>query len=189
MSQIILVTGGNRSGKSGYAQRRAEAMPGSRGYLATCPRIDGEMDTRIEAHRREREGKGWETVESPLDLSGAILVARETPVLLVDCLTLWANNLLYRAEQKAESFGEAEAAAESHRVLQAARAHGGTIFFVTNELGMGIVPENLIARKFRDIAGRMNQIFAGESHEVVLLVSGLPMILKSSSRDNHKTTT
>ena len=97
MARILLVTGGCRSGKSAYAQRRAMAVPGQRAYVATCPVVDEETARRIAAHRRAREGQGWLTIEEPTDLEGVLRRHAAMDVLLVDCLTLWINNLLYEA--------------------------------------------------------------------------------------------
>ena len=181
MARIVLVTGGSRSGKSDFAQKTAEALDGPRAYIATCPVIDGEMQERIDKHRRARLDRGWETIEETLDLAGAIARAGAYRVLLVDCLTLWANNLLYEAELKGSRFTE-EAMAESCReVIGACAAHPGEVIFVTNELGMGIVPENETARHFRDIAGRCNQEIAAAAQAVTFVVSGIPVVLKNDA--------
>ena len=100
MAEIILITGGSRSGKSAFAQKTAEALPGPRAYIATCPVIDPETEKRIRKHREARRGKGWETIEETVDLAGAIRRAVTCRVLLVDCLTLWINNLLHEAEKR-----------------------------------------------------------------------------------------
>lgn len=181
MSRLVLTTGGCRSGKSAHAQTLAETLPGPRAYLATCPVIDDEMRRRVDAHRRDREGRGWTTVEESLDLAGAIRRAEGHPVILVDCLTLWLNNLAYEAELAGISLTEDAVAARAAEVAHAARQHGGTVVFVTNEVGMGIVPDNRSARHFRDLAGRVNQTLAAACDEVVLLVSGIPISIK------HKT--
>ena len=109
MAKIILITGGSRSGKSAYAQRLAEALPGPRAYVATCPVIDTETAERVKLHREARSASSWETIEEPVDLAGAIGRAATYRVLLVDCLTLWVNNLLYEAE-RGEVFTEEETA-------------------------------------------------------------------------------
>jgi adenosylcobinamide kinase / adenosylcobinamide-phosphate guanylyltransferase len=178
MAKIILITGGGRSGKSAFAQKTAEALPGPRVYIATCPVIDSEMEERIRKHREARRGKGWETIEETVDLAGVIRRAGAYRVLLVDCLTLWANNLLYEATQRGERFTEEAAACRCRELLDAGGAFPGTVIFVTNELGMGIIPENETARRFRDIAGRCNQEIAAAAATVTLMVSGIPIHLK-----------
>jgi adenosylcobinamide kinase / adenosylcobinamide-phosphate guanylyltransferase len=178
MARIHLITGGARSGKSGYAQRTAEALEGPRAYVATCPVIDAEMAERVKKHREARRASDWETIEAPLDLAVAVRRAGAFRVLLVDCLTLWANNLLYEAERRGEPFTEEQMAGHCRELIAACGAFAGTVLLVTNELGMGIVPENEAARRFRDIAGRMNQLFAAAAGEVTLVVSGLPLELK-----------
>jgi adenosylcobinamide kinase/adenosylcobinamide-phosphate guanylyltransferase len=178
MAEIILVTGGNRSGKSAYAQKLAEALPGPRAYIATCPIIDPEMKMRVEKHRESRRASDWETIEETLDLAVAIHRAEACRVLLIDCLTLWVNNLLYEAEGRGEGFTEDTTAARCREVIDACRPFPGTIIFVTNELGMGIVPDNETARRFRDCAGRCNQMLAEAAGTVTLVVSGIPLHLK-----------
>jgi adenosylcobinamide kinase/adenosylcobinamide-phosphate guanylyltransferase len=160
MARIVLIIGGSRSGKSAYAQMQAEALPGPRAYVATCPVMDGEMAERVRKHRQARKGRGWETIEEPCDLAGALAGAAGFPVLLVDCLTLWVNNLFYAAEQQGRPFTEEEMAERARELIAAADAFSGTLFFVANELGMGIVPGEEPTRRFRDCAGRLNQCVA-----------------------------
>jgi adenosylcobinamide kinase/adenosylcobinamide-phosphate guanylyltransferase len=178
MAEIHLITGGTRSGKSAYAQKRAEALPGPRAYLATCPVIDGETAERVKRHQEARGAADWETIEEPVDLAGAISRAATCRVLLVDCLTLWVNNLLYEAERRGETFTEELAAERTCELIAACRAFPGTITFVTNELGMGIVPTDEATRRFRDCAGRMNQMIAAAAAEVTFVVSGIALRLK-----------
>lgn len=179
MAKIILITGGCRSGKSALAQKMAEALPGPRAYVATCPVIDAEMEVRIRKHREARRGKGWETIEETVDLAGVIRRAGAYRVLLVDCLTLWQNNLLYEAERRGEAFTMAEAAECGRDLIAACGMFPGTVIFVTNEVGMGIVPENGQARRFRDIVGHCNQQIAAAAGTVTLVVSGIPLTLKA----------
>lgn len=181
MAEIILITGGSRSGKSAFAQKRAEALSGPRAYIATCPVIDPEMEERIAKHREARRGKGWVTIEETVDLAGVIRRAGTYRMLLVDCLTLWINNLLYEAEKRGGIFTEEAAANRCRELIDACGAFGGTVIFVTNELGMGIVPDNETARRFRDIAGRCNQEIAAAADTVTLVVSGIPLHLKRSA--------
>jgi adenosylcobinamide kinase/adenosylcobinamide-phosphate guanylyltransferase len=180
MGQIILVTGGGRSGKSSWAQRTAESMSALRVFIATCPVIDDEMRERIRKHRQARDEKNWHTIEEPLDIAGAIDSSHEFPVALVDCLTLWINNLMYRAEKEKMSITETDVAAECRFVIEAAKRHPGAVLFVTNEAGMGIVPENAQARLYRDLAGRCNQVIAEAGDSVVLMISGIPLEIKGN---------
>ena len=182
MNKLILVTGGGRSGKSACAQGLAETWPGPRAFVATCPVIDQEMSDRVRLHQLARSSCDWRTIEEPLDLASAVLSAQEQPVVLVDCLTLWVNNILFAAGQQNEAISEAEIVRRCEPVLQAARNHGGLIIFVTNEVGMGLVPENPLGRRFRDLAGRVNQVVADACDEVFLVVCGLPLKIKPTSQ-------
>jgi adenosylcobinamide kinase/adenosylcobinamide-phosphate guanylyltransferase len=174
----MLVTGGCRSGKSAYAQETAERISPSRLYLATCPVTDDEMWRRIEAHRQARRDRHWETVEAPLDPAGVLRTRLDYGVVLVDCVTLWVNNLMYAAESEGRAIDEAEMAAACRTMLDAAAQHPGAVIFVTNEVGMGIVPENAQARHYRDLVGRANQVIAGRAESVTLLACGIPLALK-----------
>lgn len=178
MGNIILVTGGGRSGKSAWARERAEALPGPRAFIATCPPIDDEMRERIERHRREREGAEWTTIETQVGLAEALRGAAAFDVVLVDCLTLWLNNEMYEAEKAGRGFTEDDAAIKSADALDACRALSSTLLFVTNEIGSGIIPADPATRRYRDIVGRCNRMFAAAAGEVVLLVSGIPMKIK-----------
>jgi adenosylcobinamide kinase/adenosylcobinamide-phosphate guanylyltransferase len=178
MAEIILVTGGSRSGKSSYAQKLAEALPGPRAYIATCLVIDPEMARRVEKHRESRRVLDWETIEEPADLAGTLRWAAAYRVILVDCLTLWVNNLLYEAEGRGTVFTEEAMTVRCREVIDACGSFPGTIIFVTNELGMGIVPDNETARRFRDCAGRCNQMMAEAAGKVTLVVAGIPLPLK-----------
>ncbi len=178
MADIILVTGGSRSGKSSWAQNKAEELPGPRLYVATCPAIDPEMAARIRKHREARRGGGWETIEERVDLAGVIRREGDGRTVLVDCLTLWINNLMYERQQQGEDLTEEIIVEYSRDVVAACRAITGTVIFVTNEVGMGIVPDNETARRFRDVAGRCNQEIAREANKVTLLVCGIPLQIK-----------
>ncbi len=178
MAEIILVTGGCRSGKSDYAQKLAESRPGRRVYVATCPIIDEEMRSRVEAHRLARADCGWDTIEQPIDLPAAIDAA-DHDVLLIDCLTLWVNNLMHQADQAGSDFTEDDVRKSAGELLAACRAHSGAVVMVTNEVGMGIVPDNALARRYRDLVGRVNQIIAAEADVVTLVSCGIPLQLKA----------
>jgi adenosylcobinamide kinase/adenosylcobinamide-phosphate guanylyltransferase len=179
MAEIHLITGGGRSGKSAFAQRLAESLAGPRAYIATCPVIDAEMAERVKRHQEARKGAGWETIEDPVDLaapsSGPGLTGPPGGLL-----TLWANNLLYEAERQGEAFTEESMAERCRELIESCRAHPGTVLIVTNEVGMGIIPENAIVRRFRDCAGRMNQLVAAAAGLVTFVVSGIPLELKKS---------
>ena len=176
MAKILLVTGGCRSGKSVYAQHRAMALPGRRAYVATCPVVDEEMARRIAAHRQAREGQGWVTVEEPTDLEGVLRRHAAMDVVLIDCLTLWINNLLYEAGRA----GREMADPPCREMLDAAEACRGWVILVSNEVGLGIVPDSPLARRYRDLAGQANQLVAQRAEEVVLMRRGIPMTIKEN---------
>ncbi len=178
MSELVFVTGGGRSGKSAYAQQQAEAIPGPRTYIATCPVLDEEMTRRVARHQADREGKGWQTIEEPVELARIIEEIPDGATVLVDCLTLWINNLMFAAEQDGCDFQEADIILIADELARAAQRHNGAVYIVSNEIGLGIIPANEMARRFRDIAGRCNQIIAAAADHVVLLISGIPMTIK-----------
>ena len=169
---VTLVLGGARSGKSRHAETLVEAQPGACIYLATAEPGDEEMAERIRRHRARR-GARWETLEEPLDLSGALRrAARPDGAVLVDCLTLWLSNLLGAAR---------DVDAETQDLVSALPALAGPVVFVSNEVGLGIVPEGALARAFVDHAGRLHQTLAGAAHSVLFMAAGLPLALKSPS--------
>lgn len=178
MSKFILVTGGCRSGKSRLAQQMAEAAGLKRLYIATAPVLDIEMEERIVRHRQERAQMNWSTCEETLDLVRVFGAPAGFDAVLCDCLTLWVNNLLYQAEQKGTAFGEDDMARLAQAVVDAARQYPGTVIFVTNEVGLGIVPADALSRRFRDLAGRCNQVMAAAADDVYFVVSGIPLKIK-----------
>lgn len=178
MARIILITGGSRSGKSTYAQNVAESISGARTYIATCPYIDEEMEERIRKHKESRRASSWQTIEETIDLAGALRTSKESRVILVDCLTLWINNLMYAAEQRGEGFSEEVISMLSKEIITISRDLAGTVIFVTNEVGLGIIPDNPLSRLYRDVAGRCNQIMAGCADTVIFMISGIPLIIK-----------
>jgi adenosylcobinamide kinase / adenosylcobinamide-phosphate guanylyltransferase len=178
MARIVLVTGGCRSGKSAYAQQLAESLPSPRLFVATCPVTDDEMRRRIEQHRQARRDRGGGTVEEQADLAGVFRRHAEQSVLLVDCVTLWVNNLMYHAERESRSLSEADVAERCEEMLAAADTCRGTAIFVTNEVGLGVVPENAQARLYRDLIGRANQTIAARADAVTLVCCGIPLHLK-----------
>ena len=178
MGKIVLVTGGCRSGKSRWAQQMAEAAGLQRLYIATAPVLDAEMAERIARHRQERAQGKWTTCEETLDLVRAFGEHTGFDSVLCDCLTLWVNNLLHQAEQQEKTFGEDDMAQLAQEVVEVARQYPGTVHFVTNEVGLGIVPTDALSRCFRDLAGRCNQVMAAAADEVYFVVSGIPMQIK-----------
>lgn len=173
MSKKILITGGCRSGKSRHALTLAREIFGDKLYVATAEALDSEMSTRIAKHRQER-GQGWETHEEPKDV---IKVFRQlenrSGILIVDCLTLWLSNLLIAENQPEYILKEAD------RLMDQSERMKCQLIFVTNEVGAGIVPDNKLARDYRDIVGAVNQIVAQRCDEVVHMVSGIPVKIKT----------
>ncbi len=177
MGRIVLVTGGARSGKSGWAERRAGEMAGAEvTYVATAEALDAEMERRIARHRAERPVE-WATVEAPRDAAAAVRAAR-TAVVLVDCLTVLASNALLAAEAEGEEAAQAAVLAEAEALRDAALAREGTTIVVTNEVGMGVHPPTSLGRWYRDALGRANALLAAPAEEVVLMVSGIPVRIK-----------
>ena len=173
-SRLILITGGARSGKSRFAQSLAEQGAYQRRlFLATAVACDPEMRRRIAAHRRSRNGL-WETVEEPVRLPERIpgRFLRNGSLLLLDCLPTFATNLLLNGHS------EKRIEAKVKALLKACRRPGVTGLLVTNEVGLGIVPENRLGRRFRDLLGVLNQQAAAAADEVYLMVAGLPVRVK-----------
>jgi adenosylcobinamide kinase/adenosylcobinamide-phosphate guanylyltransferase len=165
----LLILGGARSGKSRFGQSRIEAFAGQLYYIATAQAFDAEMAERIALHRADR-GPRWNTVEAPLDLPAAIMAhGAQADAILVDCLTLWLSNLM---------LAEKDVAQASAQLVQAVLACPVPLALVANEVGLGIVPDNALARRFRDEAGRLNQSIAQIAGEVAFLAAGLPLMLK-----------
>jgi adenosylcobinamide kinase/adenosylcobinamide-phosphate guanylyltransferase len=178
---LILVTGGSRSGKSSFALSLAEERKGPRIYLATAQALDSEMQQRIEAHRLSRPA-GWGLVEEPLKVPKALAAALAgARTVLLDCVTLWMSNLLLDDDRLDERAAEAHA---RELVERAKGVPGTTVIVVTNEVGSGVVPETVLGRRFRDIAGRANQVIARGADEVYLMVSGVPLRIKPKEKDN-----
>ena len=164
-----LVLGGASSGKSAYAEALTLRLPGTPVYIATAQAFDDEMTDKIAVHR-DRRGDAWKTVEEPLDLPAAIAEhAVSDTVLLVDCLTLWLNNLMT---------AERDIAGETADLIAAISRVQGHIVLVSNELGLGLVPGDSLSRRFRDLHGTLNQKIAEAAERVVFVAAGLPMTLK-----------
>jgi adenosylcobinamide kinase/adenosylcobinamide-phosphate guanylyltransferase len=173
MSKVVLVTGGARSGKSRLAEQLAEAYAPLRGYLASGQPGDGEMAERIARHRGRR-GDDWETVEEPLAVVDALgRIDGCYSVVLFDCVTLWLSNLLFSCPG-----GAADALEEVRRFTAGFGQRQTPLIIVSNEVGMGIVPEHPLARSFRDLAGEANELIAAAADEVYVTFSGLPLKLK-----------
>jgi adenosylcobinamide kinase / adenosylcobinamide-phosphate guanylyltransferase len=167
--KLTFVLGGARSGKSRYAESLIAALPPPWTYIATAEAGDDEMAARIKSHR-ERRGARWRTIEAPRDLAAALAACGEAPVL-VDCLTLWLSNLML-AEATIE-----EETAQLEKTLVAAN---GPFVLVANEVGSGIVPSYPLGRRFRDAQGVLNQRIAARAERVVLMVAGLPLVVKGT---------
>lgn len=165
---LTLVLGGARSGKSRHAEALVEALPPRWTYIATAQAHDDEMRARIAEHRARRSAD-WLTVDAPFALPEAIRAASPGQPVLVDCLTLWLTNLMLAERDIAIATGELTAACT---------AASGPVVLVSNEVGLGIVPENALARRFRDEAGRLHQRLAAQADRVVFMVAGLPMQVK-----------
>jgi adenosylcobinamide kinase / adenosylcobinamide-phosphate guanylyltransferase len=179
---VILVTGGSRSGKSRFAQALAEQRPGPHAYVATAQAFDEEMKARIEAHQRTRPAS-WRLIEEPIRAPESVADALgAAKTVLLDCVTLWMSNLLLADE----GFDESRAEANAEKLVTATRAvPGATVIIVTNEVGSGVVPETVLGRKFRDCAGRANEVIARGADEVYLLVSGIPVRIKPGAGESR----
>lgn len=168
MGQLILITGGARSGKSTYAEQVTLSLGTPAIYIATAEAHDAEMAERIARHQ-SRRGPEWTTLAAPLDLVQALQTSDGTAPRLVDCLTLWLSNLMLAGR---------DWEAETARLIETLTKQSAPVVFVTNEVGAGIVPENALARQFRDAAGFMNQQIATACDELWLCVAGHPLKVK-----------
>ena len=176
MNKIILVTGGARSGKSVFAEKCTAAYAGNRVYIATAQITDDEMARRVKQHQARRAGNGWFNIEEECDLSSALKQAEEqhAGTVLVDCLTIWISNLMFHKE----NFTEKDMIRETETLLASLKTFPGLAVLVINEVGQGIVPENALARLFRDCSGRCGQMIAAAADEVWYCVCGIPMKIK-----------
>jgi adenosylcobinamide kinase/adenosylcobinamide-phosphate guanylyltransferase len=170
MRKTTLILGGARSGKSQYGEKLALKNFGSHIYIFTAQSWDEEMDKRIVIHKERREGTNWQDVESPIELSNAITShAAEDTTILVDCLTLWVTNLML-ADRDIDTV--------INKLLVTIKNCPGEIILVSNEVGFGIVPENAMARRFRDFSGELHQKLALQAENVLLMVAGIPIVVK-----------
>ncbi|WP_137391319.1 bifunctional adenosylcobinamide kinase/adenosylcobinamide-phosphate guanylyltransferase [Rhodoligotrophos defluvii] len=168
LPKLTLVLGGARSGKSRHAEQLVTSTPPPWAYVATARAYDDEMRARIAQHR-QRRASGWQTIEAPVDLGGAIRQLLSEQPVLIDCLTLWLTNLMLGEHDRQAALRDLEAALD---------ARSGPVVMVSNEVGLGIVPENALARSFRDAQGRLNQHMAGRADAVLFMVAGLPLKVK-----------
>lgn len=168
MNGLTFIIGGARSGKSRHAEELVAGLPAPWTYIATAQAYDDEMRARIGEHR-SRRSTGWHTVDAPLDLAGVLAAQPQGQPVLVDCLTLWLTNHM---------LAEHDLDAECRRLAEVFSSPRGPWFVVSNEVGQGIVPDNALARRFRDEAGRLNQKIATIADTVLMMVAGLPLKVK-----------
>lgn len=176
-SKLILVLGGARAGKSTFALQLAKELTIDRQvcFIATGQAFDDEMAKRIARHREERP-RHWNTIEEPYQLDEAFHQAGAANIIIIDCLTLFVSNWLLRSENESQCEADLRKVVES--LLAQIKSQPKTVICVSNEVGLGIVPDNQLSRTFRDLLGRVNQQFAAAADEVLLLVAGLPLRLK-----------
>jgi adenosylcobinamide kinase / adenosylcobinamide-phosphate guanylyltransferase len=166
---ITFVFGGARSGKSSFALKSASEMEGRKAYIATAQALDDEMKERIEKHKQERSS-AWDTFEEPLHIPALLGgMTGKYGAVVIDCLTLWLSNLMHHGS---------DIEAEMEALIASARSCDAPLFVISNEVGLGIVPENRMARIFRDYAGVMNRRVASASDNVYLLAAGIPVKIK-----------
>ena len=183
--KVVLITGGARSGKSSFALSMADKNGGRRYFLATAEPSDDEMRERIRRHRKER-GEAWGTIEETSDIARVIRkLDIEDTVIVIDCITVWLANIILKTCSTAtdeDVLNDVENNAIERTVSELVETLSGlknaSVYIVTNEVGMGIVPENRLARFFRDVAGRVNQRLADVSDSVFFIVSGIPVKIK-----------
>jgi adenosylcobinamide kinase/adenosylcobinamide-phosphate guanylyltransferase len=169
MATVVFITGGARGGKSSLALSLAEQHGSRRACVATMEPLDDELKERVQRHKGER-GDAWETFEEPVDVVSALgRISGKFDAVVIDCLTLWLSNVMLAGRDVEE---------EMEDLLSSLRETRGTVYVVSNEIGMGIVPGNRTAREFRDLAGRLNQRVASEAAEAYLSVSGIPVQIK-----------
>jgi len=177
--KIILVTGGARSGKSRFAERLVAALGTRVAYIATAQVLDAEMAARVDIHRGRRP-EDWLTFEAPFEAAEVLGEAlTKAKAVLFDCLTVYTSNLMLSPDAPTTAEGRCRFVREQiDELLQSAQGQQATVVFVTNEVGMGIVPDNALAREFRDLAGLVNQQVAAAADEVYLTISGLAVEIK-----------
>jgi len=172
MGKITFILGGARSGKSQYALRLADGKRARVAFIATCLPLDEEMKERVSLHKKTRPAS-WKTFEETLDITPLLKqIGFEFDVIIIDCLTIWVSNLLLKGFEKKAIENKVD------EMMDTLRGIKGNPIIVSNEVGLGIVPENKLARDFRDVAGRANQIVADKSKEVFFMAAGLPLQIK-----------
>lgn len=168
--KIIFVTGGARSGKSSFAMAEASRINGKKAYIATAEALDEEMRQRIENHKRQRSDE-WVTYEEPIKIADVIKkIEGKYSVIVIDCLTLWLSNIMHAGLNIKTEI--------EYLISSLLTLHLSSMYIVSNEVGMGIVPENEMARRFRDMAGVLNQKMAEVSDKVYMVVAGIPIKIK-----------
>ena len=171
-NKLYFITGGARAGKSLFAEKLAYRLKGKHAYIATAQALDPEMSARIQQHR-ERRGDAWDTFEEPLDAAGLLTrLSGRYQVILFDCLTLWLSNIMARSEE------DEAITARCSELVASIKDFDGNRVLVSNEVGLGIVPDNPLARRFRDLAGILNQRMAQAADEVYFMASGIPVRIK-----------
>ena len=172
MCLTILVTGGARSGKSVFAEKRTKQLGSPLIYIATSEVIDTEMKKRVEEHQARR-GSEWQTFHAPINLTEALIETDGKGPCLVDCVTFWLNNLIFHDE---------DIDAAKKELITVLNERSDPVVLVTNEIGSGVIPENALARRFLDEAGRLNQTISQIADEVYVSISGIPLQIKPNPR-------
>jgi adenosylcobinamide kinase/adenosylcobinamide-phosphate guanylyltransferase len=180
--KITFIIGGVRSGKSSFAMSSASEIEGPKAYIATSEALDDEMKDRIAIHRKSR-GAEWHTFEEPLKITDTLSeITGKYNAVVLDCLTLWLSNLMHKSTQPANSINEfidmLASLSRSNSLNSSSELNGLNLFIISNEVGMGIVPDNKMAREFRDLAGSLNQKIATSADEVYLVTAGIPIKIK-----------
>ena len=180
MGECVFIVGGARSGKSDFAQELAEkTISTKKYYVATCPvfdNSDADMQVRIQKHKDRRHGKGWQTVEEELDLCQAIEGLPENAPVLIDCMTLWVSNLLYKYGE--DNVAEDDVGRQVKELIDLGRKRSAGLLVVSGEVGCSVVPENALARRFRDLVGRCNQTVGKLADTVFMVSCGIPVKIK-----------
>lgn len=177
MKKIVFILGGARSGKSSYAVELAKKLNKRTVFIATCTSFDDEMKERIKMHKAQRP-KEWKVIEEGKDISSVLTnLKNKYEIILIDCLGMWISNLL------SDGLNDKEVEEEVLRLIKSISKFKGVTILVSNEVGMGIVPDNPLARRFRDLLGRANQIIARNADEVIFMQSGIPVVIKEGGKN------
>ncbi|MDI7206304.1 bifunctional adenosylcobinamide kinase/adenosylcobinamide-phosphate guanylyltransferase [Leptospira santarosai] len=184
MADITLITGGCRSGKSGFALKLADKIQGEKYFVATCPTLDEETNQRILKHKKEREHLSWKTIEEEFNLLNIFRTGRlsKSSIVVIDCLSLWVNNLIYLAGKENTEIDETTIKKNCKELIHNVHnSEVGHVIFVSSEVGLGIVPESKIGRIYRDLLGICNQTIAHNADFVYFMASGIPLKIKQRS--------